>query len=876
MTPERWQQIKRVFADAIELPPDARSTFVREASSGDQELVAEVSSLLQAHADPDSDLTDVSARLRNEALGSPVNSVSTRAERRVGLRVGAYRLLELLGTGGMGDVYKAVRDDDQYRAEVAIKLMRADLNASAVEARFKTERQILAALEHRNIARLLDGGTTETGEPYVVMELVAGMPIDQYCDAQRLDVRARVELFLQVCAAIDYAHQRLIVHRDLKPSNILVTADGSVKLLDFGIAKILARSSLANDRALTEVSLRVMTPAYSSPEQIRGELVTTATDVYGLGLVLYELLSGTRAFPTTGGASIEAAEAGLRTDPEKPSTRARHAMSTDPAISERRADTPERLRRRLSGDLDAIVMKAIRREPKERYSTVNLFADELRRHLRSEPVTARKGTTLYLMRSFIARHKVAAAATAAVALSLVIGVVATIREARIARANEQRAQMHFNDVRRLANTLVFDIDNSIKGLPGSTTARNQLVALAQQYLENLTNDSTSDPELLRELAVVYGKLGGIQGGSSQSNLGDTQGALRSFNKAATLLESAVKMQPDNNELRTGLANAYQRLAFLLLAQGEIVEGERYLQQALNFIEPLSAIYPDNADMSYALGKTYETMAYAIRTRYDEASEAKYLDQALVFYRKAHALFEKLTAAAPDNEEYRQALSFSHKHMGAVLAKQQHWQAALDRYQASLAIDEAMLELDPDNPVKRLGLTFTYSDTGYILGQQGQFDAAIAAHRKVLPIREALVAADPQNVRLRGSLSYTWNALGINQFRKGDYDLAVQSYDNALRHREIVLRADSASKSSRYNVAVAQMGLGSAYARKALGAKRPFAAKNFCLQSLKFNRQSIDSFTRLNSEGRVWVSANDLTEIKDDIARCEQLLARLEP
>lgn len=784
---------------------------------------------------------------------------------RVGERVGAYRLVGLIGSGGMGDVYKAVRDDEQYQAEVAIKLMRKDAHDNLVEERFKVERQILAALEHRNIARLLDGGTTNAGEPFVVMELVVGKPIDHYCDERRLGVRERIELFLQVCAALGYAHQRLIVHRDLKPNNILVTADGSVKLLDFGIAKILESSPISDERFLTEVSVRLMTPAYSSPEQFRGECITTATDVYALGLILYELLSGRRAFQAASRAESDIAAAVLNSDPGKPSSRIFQQGSDTTSISESRSESPQKLKRLLSGDLDAIVMKAIRKEPKDRYESVDRLAEDLRRHLRSEPVAAHQGSTRYLLRKFVSRHKVAVVAVAAVSLSLVVGMAATIREARIARANELRAQRHFNDVRRLANSLVFEINDSIQGLQGSTAARKHIVQRAQEYLENLAKDSAGDATLLRELAVVYSRLAGIQGNSRQANLGDTEGALQSYRKAAALLESAVAIEPTNSDLIGLQASAYRQIADAQLVQGYTDDGKRFLQLALQIIEPLSAANPSNTDMRFTLGKTYETMAYAYR---DDEEFA----QALDYYGKAHAIYEQLLAARPGDENLQQELSYSHKHLGGTLIRQQQWTAALEHYDAARLIDEAQLALDPLNVDKRLGLTFIYSDTGYILHKQEKFDAALAAHYKALAVREALVAADPQNARMRSTLSNTLGAIGNTYYAKGETAKSLEAHAASLRNREILLRINPSSKPARYDIASTQLAMSDNYEKLAREAKAQSVAAGFCKQSLELSRKSLQGFKQLNAEGKQWVPDSELALIEQSIAECERIIA----
>src|SRR5262249_19941660 len=324
-------------------------------------------------------------------------------------RIGAYQIVEEIGHGGMGEVYRAVRADGQYTKEVAIKLVRSGFESGSLAERFRNERQILASLDHPNIARLLDGGTTKDAVPYLVMELITGVPIDQYCDDHSLSVSDRLELFRQVCAAVQYAHQRLVIHRDIKPSNILVTHDGVPKLLDFGVAKLLDPSVNTGTTIV-----RAMTPEYASPEQIRGEHITTGSDVYSLGVVLYRLLTGRSPYAGDTSTPHGLAKAICDDDPVKPSTailkseESGKGDGTSPAakaIRSKREDSPAKLRRRLAGDLNNVVLMALRKDPSRRYVSVEQFSEDLRRHLEDIPGPARTDAVSYRGGKFIRRHK---------------------------------------------------------------------------------------------------------------------------------------------------------------------------------------------------------------------------------------------------------------------------------------------------------------------------------------------------------------------------------------------------------------------------------------------------------------------------------------
>jgi serine/threonine protein kinase/tetratricopeptide (TPR) repeat protein/TolB-like protein len=413
LTPERWQQIKEVFGLALECEPDARGSVLQEACGGDESLRAEVQSLLVAAEANGTATSEVFHSVLSPS--SPQPPSSDTEDPMLDRRVGAYCLERRIGYGGMASVYLAARADDQYRKQVAIKLLRPELDNTELLKRFRNERQTLAGLDHPNIVKLLDGGSTPEGLPFLVMDYVEGKPIDEYSDQHKLSIDARLHLFGKVCDAVQYAHQHLVIHRDLKPSNILVTADGTPKLLDFGIAKVL--DPVAPVQALTQTITRRMTPAYASPEQVRGESVTIASDIYSLGVVLYQLLTGHRPYKLGQSTPLEMERAICEEEPESPSTAVnrvetvteadgtRRTTVTPELVSQTREGQPDKLRRRLRGDLDNIVLKALQKEPQRRYPSVAELSQDITRHVENLPVTARPSTVAYRVSKLVRRHR---------------------------------------------------------------------------------------------------------------------------------------------------------------------------------------------------------------------------------------------------------------------------------------------------------------------------------------------------------------------------------------------------------------------------------------------------------------------------------------
>lgn len=417
MTPERYDQVRKLFEAALEHNVGERTAWLQAECRDDEQLRGEVQRLLIADS-LDCEIIEQSA----VALLAPGNGNASAAALE-GQRIGTYKILRQISSGGMGSVYLAERADEAFRRRVALKIIHPGPMNGELIRRFHQERHILATLDHPNIARLLDGGETDGGIPYLVMEFIEGQPLDKYCDRNKLTISERLVLFRTVCAAVSYAHRNLIVHRDLKPRNIFVTADGTVKLLDFEIAKLLG--PVAGDTAyLTRSDLHLMTLEYASPEQVLGQPITTASDVYSLGVILYQLLTGCSPYQSQTRLLHEVARQICEDIPLRPSTT---VAAMDPAQHAGivKQEKPARLKKRLSGDIDNIVLTALRKEPQRRYGSVDAFSEDLRRHLSGLPVQARKDTFPYRTGKFVSRHPAGVAAGLLLMLMMTLAVAGT-------------------------------------------------------------------------------------------------------------------------------------------------------------------------------------------------------------------------------------------------------------------------------------------------------------------------------------------------------------------------------------------------------------------------------------------------------------------
>ena len=706
-----------------------------------------------------------------------------------GQRLGPYLVLHEMGHGGMAVVYAAVRADDEYRKRVAIKVVLPGLDSEEILRRFKSERQTLATLDHPNIVKLLDGGSTEQGLPYLVMEYIEGLPIDQYCDSRRLSTTERLRLFRTVCAAVQHAHQNLVVHRDLKPSNILVTADGTPKLLDFGIAKLLNPESAGQAAPLTLPEMRPMTPAYASPEQFRGQPVTTATDVYSLGVVLYELLTGRLPYELERLSPLEIGLIISEAELEKPSdavTRVEPIGAKDGKtpgavaprpMSQAREAHSEKLRRRLRGDLDTIVLMALRKEPQRRYSSVEQLSEDIGRHLDGLPVIARTPTLRYRSAKFIRRHKVGVGAAAAVAAALALGIMVTSHEAGVARAAEARAERRFQDVRRLVDALLFELDGAVRDLPGATPARKLIVQRALQYLDALTRDASGDPALQADLIEAYLKLGEIQFSAYRASLGDAPGALESYHKAIGVAESLARLQPNGPTARRYLARGEQDIAGLLLVTGHAAQAAESLRRVIPAFQAISAAQPADTEAAVRLADSYNALGDALGSK-SIASNLRDLNGALENSQKSLAIYTQLSRAVPNSPHMQSGLAVAHAKIGDVQAARGDAAAALESFTKALTIYEALSTAEPNNAQYLGNLAGVLDRTSRVRAATGDSAGALRDLRRSVDMKAALARADPndENVREKLWLGYV---LLAERLRGTDRHGSMDNYRKGL-------------------------------------------------------------------------------------------------
>ena len=864
MTPDEWLKVRGILERALELAPADRAAYLEQACAGDPGLRTEVESLIRSNEQASTDF------LERSVFEMPDPFAVTGSGSMTGKRIGPYQIVEEIGHGGMGSVFRAVRADDQYRKEVAIKLVRAGLGDPFRMHRFKAERQILADLDHPNIARLLDGGELEDGQPYVVMEYIEGEPIDDYCRGRKLSVTDRLRLFRTVCEAVAYAHQRLVIHRDIKPANILVTEAGAPKLLDFGIAKIVDAGDERESANATVTVLRQMTPEYASPEQVRGEPITTASDVYSLGVVLYGLLTGHRPYPDESRLPHEIAQAVCDVQAEKPSTVVlRRPTSGDSGPPSGMEGTPEKLRRRLAGDLDNIVLKALRKEPERRYGSVEQFSEDIRRHLEGQPVLARSDAFWYRAGKFVIRHKAGVAAAVLMAVTLIAGLVITARETYIARAERARAEKRFNDVRELANSLVFEVHDAIQNLPGATAARKLIVDRALRYLDTLASEASDNHDLQRELAAAYQKVGDVQGGFRQANLGDSAGALVSYRKSASILESVASDEPDNPAVQRELVTAHGKLSDLLLMTGDRAGALDQLRQLLVIAEKLAAANPGNLADRRNLALAYLDYGWKRVGRNDWRS-------ALDDVQKSVSLLESVVAADGADRRSRRVLALAYSRSGELLSSYSHdHKASLAMHQKAIGVLQGLLSKDPQNTDLQHLEAWEILSCGDETVELGDPSGALDLYRTALGKMREFAEADTHNMQIRVQIAIARGRIGAALIQHHDPARAFAELEASLAEAGRLSDSNASNADLSWTMAFDQFQIGRAHAAQAEDPKRSAAAHRQSWQQALLAFQRALPALEASKGGSYNDQAEDtLAQAQADIARCQRALDTL--
>ncbi len=748
MTPEaqqaRWNRIKEIFGQAIERRSELRRAFILGQFRDDQGMCEEALALLDAY------------ECRQEFAEHPVFGYALRAlfaqqaRGHIGENIGGYRIEREIGSGGMGAVYLGVRDDEAFEKKVAVKIVNEYASdPEYLNRRLCAERAILAKLDHPNIARLIDGGTTEAGLPYFIMEFVEGRPISTYCDDRKLTVRQKLTLFQGVCAAIHYSHRNLIVHRDLKPGNILVTEAGVPKLLDFGIAKLLAEDSGHPQQRTTTIH-RVMTPVYASPEQIRGEPVTTASDVYSLGVVLFEILTGNLPYRFEDESAAAVERVIRHGEPVRPS----EAVLEENDENARPDAARLRLSRELAGDLDAILLCALRKEPDRRYDSAERLSEDIQRYLDGLPVAARADSFRYRAGKFLRRYRLAVAAGSVALLSLGTATAVSVYQSGVAGEERRRAELRFEETWQLAKSNVFELHDAIERLPGSTAARGLLVRQTLGYLDRLDREAGKDPVFKRELGMAYVRVGEVQGRPYTANLGDVEGALASYRKGVERLQEALAEKPEEPDFQRDASIGYERLGELAAYRmHEFKLAGHNFDRALALRRRLVEGAPGNPEYAFLLGSISIGEGDLLNMRGDAVG-------ALDWFERAVGILEPLSKDAANSgyrRKYAAALQRKVYCLRGLADAAAGWgrkdwatdflRLALDHHRRAFRIRSELAEADPGNAGLQRSVADSLVDAAELDGRLGRIEAARAGFEEAFSRFQRLSDGDPTNREL---------------------------------------------------------------------------------------------------------------------------------
>ena len=816
LSPDQWQALGPYLDQALSMTGEQLATWLSSISERDPTLAAQLTALLG----------DYRAMAQENFLENGPFTLPNLTG-LAGQTLGPYTLISQIGQGGMGSVWLARRSDGRFDRQAAVKFVNIALAGPATAERFKREGSILGRLTHPHIAELLDAGLSSDGRPYLILEYVDGTAIDQYCDQHHLDLEARVRLFLDVLAAVAHAHANLIVHRDIKPSNVLVGGGGDVKLLDFGIAKLLEGEGQMNATQLTNEGGSPLTPQYAAPEQLTSQPITTATDVYSLGVLLYVLLAGRHPAGQDLHSPADLVKAVLEVEPP----RASDAITGDnsKAIAENRGTSPDKLRRQLRGDLDTIIAKALKKAPAKRYSSVTAFADDLQRYLRHEPISARPDTIAYRAGKFVQRNRLVVALASVALVAILAGSGVAIYQARI-------AERRFQDVRKLAHTFVFDIHDEVARLDGSTKAREMIVETGLQYLDNLAGSAGRDLGLQREIAAAYMKIGDAQGFPTQPNLGRIADALESYRKAGDIYQ---RIAAKDSAYLPDLAAFYLRYGGLFRYGDDPKRAKELTEAAIQTFDRLRASRPGDPELenTYSmawcrLGDIEEDVghyhqAWAEFTRCSElahtqlnrkrdrqalttvsgaverigtaAQELGHLREALAAFDEDEAVLRELLAAEPLNPSFHRLLAVMYQfrarvYLAVFYPSLGDRAGALKNGRLYLETAQQMLQRDPNNTSARFSVAFAEERVSYYLREFDPPGAIRLARDSIRMFDEMIATHKGQHVLNVSSRAEALWTLGEAQLKAGRLKEAHGSAEAALAvDREIMAQTPPGSE-----------------------------------------------------------------------------------
>jgi len=779
----RWSAMEAIFHEALSAKEPARSALLTQRCAGDTTLMAELRSLLEA------------------CEAEEIHRLSVSAESvEPGTSVGSYVIDSLIGRGGMGSVYRAHRSDGQFEQHVAIKIIDTPLVTDFFRERFRAERQMLARLTHPYIARLLDGGVTEQGELYLVMELVEGVSITEFCTQQGLGMHALLRLFQKVCEAVQYAHRNLIVHRDLKPDNILVMADSTPRLLDFGTAKIILPLSEGLHADATRSGMQAFTPRYASPEQVLGQSISTASDTYSLGVLLYVLLTGKAPYDLVNFSTEEMVRVICHQRPQKPSS------VTSSSVG------------KLDADLDAIVLMALRKEPEERYSTVEHLSADVQAWLEQRPVDARRGNFRYRAGRFIRRNTLAIAGAAMLLATAVAGVAGIAWQAHVAQVQRLKAQAQSEDLRQLSVSLLTELDEAIKQLPGSTSAQKLLVTRVLEHLDRMSKNGDPDKPTALNLADAYTRVGNLEGNPYDQNIGDAAGGLVSINKAVSLTEHWKAKDPSDLDTLHAFAYAKQSQSEILFGMGRTVEAVEAMKLAASAYTALAAradatpgrmsdassVYGSLGDELGMLGKgTLSDTAGALaayRTALEYQKKALRLDpnwprslrtlpvallkignmefstdpwEGVRQFKAALEAMDHYPPAEKGSFNYKRNYSAILRRLGVALTEVQQYGPAIESFETAKATNEEQVKADPQDTRSRIDLVTTLDNEALVFealaNDSGHASERIKNRRQAKLLLEQMMALfqeitkrNPQDVSNLENLAHTQVRIGTLQ------------------------------------------------------------------------------------------------------------------